>query len=90
MNKKEKLVYIGQILKTARINANLSQEELGEKIGKSYATVSRWESGNREMNVNDLIDYLDACKLTVEEKEDIIIRITFAGNQKALRKLGIK
>lgn len=32
-------------LKALRINAGLSQEEVGAKLGKSSKTISKWENG---------------------------------------------
>lgn len=37
---------IGKFLAELRIEKNLTQDELGEKIGVTNKTVSRWENGN--------------------------------------------
>lgn len=36
---------IGNFLKSLRKERNLTQEELAEKIGTTYKTISRWETG---------------------------------------------
>lgn len=38
-------VVMGERIKERRKSANLSQTELGEKIGVTYATISKYESG---------------------------------------------
>ena len=37
---------IGKFLAELRKSKNLTQDELGEKIGVTNKTVSRWENGN--------------------------------------------
>jgi repressor LexA len=37
---------IGDIIKTARKELNMTQEELAAAVGTTKATVSRWESGD--------------------------------------------
>ena len=37
---------IGKFLAELRIEKNLTQDQLGEKIGVTNKTVSRWENGN--------------------------------------------
>ena len=37
---------IGNFLAELRKDKNLTQEELGERIGVTNKTVSRWENGN--------------------------------------------
>lgn len=39
-------VKIGKFLKELRKEQNLTQEQLGEKVGVTNKTVSRWETGN--------------------------------------------
>lgn len=36
---------IGQIIKRQRIHKNLTQSELGERLGVQAAAVQKWESG---------------------------------------------
>lgn len=39
-------VKIGKFIASLRRQAELTQEELGEKIGVTNKTISRWENGN--------------------------------------------
>lgn len=45
----------GQILKELRTERGLSQRELGEAIGFCNQTVSFWESGQREPDLDTLL-----------------------------------
>ena len=36
---------IGEVIRTYRKKQNLTQRELGEKLGVSYKAVSKWETG---------------------------------------------
>ena len=40
------LVQIGKFIAELRKEQNLTQEQLGEKVGVTNKTVSRWENGN--------------------------------------------
>jgi transcriptional regulator with XRE-family HTH domain len=44
------------ILRHARVKAGLTQEELGEKLGKYKTYVTKYERGERQITVLDLID----------------------------------
>ena len=48
-----------QRLADARRQAKLSQEELAEKLGRRQQYVSKYETGERRL---DLIEYIDAAK----------------------------
>ena len=47
--------YLGQMIKTLRLEQNLSQRKLGEILGFSNQTVSFWEIGRLEPNIDTLI-----------------------------------
>lgn len=51
---------IGARIREARIAANLSQQRLGERIGRDYRTILRWEYGERIPDLNDLLLLADA------------------------------
>ena len=42
-------------LKAARVNANLTQAEVGEIIGKQAATISSWETGANRISADDFV-----------------------------------
>lgn len=51
---------IGARIRAARLAADLTQERLGERIGRDYRTVLRWEYGQRVPDLNDLLLLADA------------------------------
>ena len=57
-------------LKAARVNANLSQEEVARKMKKSKVTINNWENGKTEIdhgNLNEL------CRLYSVTMDDILL-----------------
>jgi transcriptional regulator with XRE-family HTH domain len=46
---------MGELVKRARIEAGISQDELAKRILTRQATVSDWENGKVEVSSNDLI-----------------------------------
>jgi transcriptional regulator with XRE-family HTH domain len=48
-----------------RLYANLSQMDLGERIGRDHKTVHKWEYGTSVPNLNDLLLIADACGIPV-------------------------
>ena len=42
-------------LKAARVNAELTQDEVAERIGKSKQTIVNWETGKAEIRYKDLL-----------------------------------
>jgi len=46
---------IGERLRAARIHANLTQLELGQRIGRDHRTIHRWEYAQRAPNLEDLL-----------------------------------
>lgn len=57
-------------LEAARVNANLTQAELADKMGVSRATVIDWESGKREMKTAYLYMF---CGITGFSEDDILL-----------------
>ena len=49
----------GKALKKARINAGMTQEQLGEKIGYTKQTISNWEMGKTNMSFEDRLRLQD-------------------------------
>ncbi|HZW47270.1 MAG TPA: helix-turn-helix transcriptional regulator [Microvirga sp.] len=48
------------LLRHARRKAGLTQEELGKRLGKYKTFVSKYESGEREITVIELIEIAEA------------------------------
>lgn len=61
MNRNEE---IGQKIKNARVAANLTQEELGKKIGYSAMGVSYLEKGVRNIKLGDLSKIAEVLGVT--------------------------
>ena len=47
--------HIGKILRELRIELKLSQRELGKRLGVCNQTISFWESGQREPDLDALV-----------------------------------
>ena len=54
---------IGRILKAAREKLGLTQKQVGAKVGKSEATVSRVEAGIAELTVSQAYFLAEALKI---------------------------
>lgn len=61
------VVKIGIFIKTQRINSNMTQKELAEKIGCTDKAVSRWETGKGLPDASLLIPLADMLGITVNE-----------------------
>lgn len=75
---------IGELIKKRRKELDITQQELGDRVGVSYKAVSKWECGNSMPDISILKNVCDVLKISVEEildgKEKKII------NTKKLRK----
>ena len=54
-------------LKFLRIQAQMSQKDLASKIKVSYKTISHWESGYAEPNMDILIQLKDIFNVNFED-----------------------
>lgn len=61
---------IGDKMKKLRIARNLSQQEVAELMGVSRQYISRWESGERNINGDQLIQYAKIMKVTLDYFSD--------------------
>ncbi len=63
---------IGNKLKTARNDANFTQEEIAEKIGVSRQTISNWENSKSYPDIISVIKLSDIYSITLDAllKED--------------------
>ena len=46
---------VGQQIREARLKAELTQKELGAKLGVSESTVNQYESGKQNLTVDTLL-----------------------------------
>ena len=58
---------VGQFLKQLRNENNMTQEQLGERIGVTNKTVSRWENGNYMPPVECLVLLSDIYQISINE-----------------------
>ena len=62
-------------LKAARVNANLTQKEVAERLGVAEKSISNWENGTHEIKLNAL-DGL--CRIYNVDIGDIILPVGLA------------
>ncbi len=53
-------------LKYLRIQNNMTQEELGKKLGKDYSTIGKWENGSRSPIMEDVIKISQIFDISLE------------------------
>lgn len=54
-------------LKAARVNAELTQKQLAEKLGVSEFTIMNWESGRSEPKYSQFKKICDACGVQMND-----------------------
>lgn len=57
---------IGQRVKSARLQAKLTQEQLAEKVGVSWSTISCLERGQHMVSIERLFDISSALNIGIE------------------------
>lgn len=58
---------VGQFLKELRKEQNMTQEQLGEKVGTTNKTVSKWENGNYMPPIDVLLLLSDIYNISINE-----------------------
>ncbi|ANL57336.1 helix-turn-helix domain-containing protein [Rhizobium phaseoli] len=58
-------VHVGQQLRIRRVHSNLSQTELGQKVGLSYQQVQKYESGKNRISASMLYEIASGLKVPV-------------------------
>ena len=53
-------------LKAARVNAELTLDEVAERIGKSKQTIVNWENGKTPIKYSDLIKLSEIYEMPVK------------------------
>ena len=70
---------IGEIIKKARIEQNLTQEQLGNILGVQKAQISKIENNTKDVRFSTILRVFDALKaqvnLTVELQSHQLIKI---------------
>lgn len=57
----------GHRLRELRKQANLTQQEIADKIGVNRVTYTNWEKGNREPNFDYLVKLADMFQVTTDD-----------------------
>lgn len=63
---KDRNVLVGEILKKHRIESGHSMQYVADKIGKTKAIISYWESGKRAINMSDVLDIVEKMNYNKE------------------------
>jgi transcriptional regulator with XRE-family HTH domain len=50
-----------QIIREARLKADLTQTQLAERLGRERAQVARWEIGGQEPSFENVVAVVEAC-----------------------------
>lgn len=64
--------YFRRLLVAARKKAGLSQVEVSEKLGRPQSFVSKYESGERRL---DVVEYIQICHALSIDPRDIIAEL---------------
>lgn len=54
-----------ELLRQIRLNAGMTQEDLASKLGRPQSFVSKYESGERRLDVLELREVCNALKITL-------------------------
>lgn len=54
-------------LKFLRLQRNITQEELGKRLGKDYSTIGKWENGTRFPIMEDVIKVAEFFNVSLTE-----------------------
>lgn len=57
-----KYQFIRDELKRIRLASNLTQQQLAEKLNRPQSYVSKYESGERQLDIVETIEICDACE----------------------------
>ena len=58
-------------LKEIRVEANMSRNEVAEKLGVALSTYGNWEQGRRSPNVDEIYKLLEIFEIDANELFDI-------------------
>jgi transcriptional regulator with XRE-family HTH domain len=86
---------LGDVLRTAREAAGLSQREVGDRVGVPQSTVSRWEIGRRPVRSDQADSVLAACGQDVRfslvkrhtDLDELLHRLSALGLEARLRQV---
>jgi transcriptional regulator with XRE-family HTH domain len=55
-----------QFIQALRLKSKLSQQQLGDRLGKKRVTISAWENGTREPSLGDLVKLSDIFSCPID------------------------
>lgn len=58
---------VGKLLREARHSASLQQQGLAQKLGKPHSFVSRYETGERRLDILELRHVCEACGISLPQ-----------------------
>jgi transcriptional regulator with XRE-family HTH domain len=70
MNRNRQITYrrsLQRVLRDARIAAGLRQEEVARQLNQSQSFVSKYESGERQLDLAELRDICEVLKISLED-----------------------
>ena len=82
--RKEYLAVYGEVIKTKRIRKGFEQKELGESIGVSDTTISRYENGKIEIPASVLPVICRTCDFRMKDFSDKIDQVIILDNKEEI------
>lgn len=70
--------YLVQFIRDARLNAGLKQQEVGEKLGYKANTISNWESGRTEPDIDTLVSLCQLYNVNFANMLNIIYHLNYS------------
>jgi transcriptional regulator with XRE-family HTH domain len=70
MNRNRQITYrrsLQRVLRDARIAAGLRQEEVARQLNQAQSFVSKYESGERRLDLAELRDICEVLKISLED-----------------------
>jgi len=67
-----KMDLIGEMIKKARKERNLTQEELGTLIGVQRAQISKLEKGSKNVTIGTILKVFDALKANIKFRIEML------------------
>ena len=62
-----KKAHLASLLRQVRLNANLTQSQLAEKIGQTQSYVSKYESGEQRLDLIELESVCNAVNISLTD-----------------------
>ena len=62
-----KKAHLASLLRQVRLNANLTQSQLAEKIGETQSYVSKYESGEQRLDLIELESVCNAVNISLTD-----------------------